>query len=638
MVRGFSDYAGTVRTTLINRFHLYCTALLLVLGISQSPSAHAQATTVDETHSSVSYQNPADWQTVYNEGAYGGSVAHSNVRGARVSIRFTGTRIFLQGVRCACGGVARIWLDGDWYDTVDTYGATLERFELYRFTDLADGEHVVEIEVQGERNSASTDTQVIIDNFIFQSSDLMQEYDANVTYTGTWIDVEDSSLSGGSLRASQEAGATARVTFTGTGITWIGYRCPCAAGIADVLAGSGSSVKKHTYAPSPEPQAEIYRIEGLPEGEHTLRIEVTGESAGANAWVAVDAFRVLHGTTGGGAETVPPTISMTSPEMNALVTGMVTLSASAEDNVGVTKVRFYTIDTNGSIFLGEDFTAPYAITRDTSGVPSGRTFTLWAEAYDAAGNLARSSPVFATVQHEDRSRPTVSITSPENGSLVSGTFDVTFDATDDFGIKTIELYRDMCCWNSVTFVENGAETVTVDSLSLLDGPHTLSAFAVDTANNRSAESAPVAITVDNSVQPGFVRIDEDSADVVFTGAWDFLEDIRDGGRQPMFHWGDAAHSATAGATATVTFEGTGIRWLGLYCDICGDATVALDGGTPQPVQFGASREFGRPGNISTEVYTSPVLPFGIHTLTITVVNEHPPGFDSVYIDGFEVMK
>ena len=39
--------------------------------------------------------------------------------------------------------------------------------------------------------------------------------------------------------------------------------------------------------------------------------------------------------------------------------------------------------------------------------------------------------------------PTVSITSPANGSTTSGSaFDVTFNATDDTGVRSVELYLD----------------------------------------------------------------------------------------------------------------------------------------------------------------------------------------------------
>src|SRR6266571_8504162 len=41
--------------------------------------------------------------------------------------------------------------------------------------------------------------------------------------------------------------------------------------------------------------------------------------------------------------------------------------------------------------------------------------------------------------------------------------------------------------------------------------------------------------------------------------------------------GQAAYSGAAGATATFTFSGTGVSWIGMKCEQCGIARVHLDG-------------------------------------------------------------
>ena len=82
------------------------------------------------------------------------------------------------------------------------------------------------------------------------------------------------------------------------------------------------------------------------------------------------------------------------------MTGTVSLAANATDSVGVTRVEFYYNNGDGNeVLLGSDSTAPFAITRDTTGVPSQRSFILHARAYDAAGNVGRSNSITVTVQH-----------------------------------------------------------------------------------------------------------------------------------------------------------------------------------------------------------------------------------------------
>ena len=97
--------------------------------------------------------------------------------------------------------------------------------------------------------------------------------------------------------------------------------------------------------------------------------------------------RLLYSLFGGSPapDTTPPTASITSPAAGATVSGTVTVSASASDNVGVARVQFYA----GTTFIGTDTTAPYQVSWNTNGVPNGQRI-LRADAYDAAGNLGAS--------------------------------------------------------------------------------------------------------------------------------------------------------------------------------------------------------------------------------------------------------
>ena len=83
------------------------------------------------------------------------------------------------------------------------------------------------------------------------------------------------------------------------------------------------------------------------------------------------------------ADTISPTVSITNPLNGATVKrgSTVTITASALDNVGVTKVEFSVNKT----FLCTDTTAPYTCVWAVPG-KRGITYTLTAKAYDAAGN------------------------------------------------------------------------------------------------------------------------------------------------------------------------------------------------------------------------------------------------------------
>jgi subtilisin family serine protease len=92
-------------------------------------------------------------------------------------------------------------------------------------------------------------------------------------------------------------------------------------------------------------------------------------------------------------DTLPPTVSISSPAAGAQVAGTVTVSASASDNVGLASVAFYV---NGTL-LSSDTSAPYTASLNTRKYAVGSTLTLTAVATDTAGNTATSAPVAVTV-------------------------------------------------------------------------------------------------------------------------------------------------------------------------------------------------------------------------------------------------
>ncbi len=93
-----------------------------------------------------------------------------------------------------------------------------------------------------------------------------------------------------------------------------------------------------------------------------------------------------------GGDTQAPTTAITSPTAGASLSGSVTVSATASDNVGVASVEFY-LD---GVLRASDASSPYQWTWDTTGSSNG-AHTLTAKAYDAAANVGTSAGVAVTV-------------------------------------------------------------------------------------------------------------------------------------------------------------------------------------------------------------------------------------------------
>ena len=94
-------------------------------------------------------------------------------------------------------------------------------------------------------------------------------------------------------------------------------------------------------------------------------------------------------------------------------------------------------------------------------------------------------------------------------------------------------------------------------------------------------------------------------------------------------------TATPGSTATVRFTGSRFRWFGMREPFSVIATVAIDGGTPVDVDpYVPNASVG-----SDQLYVSPVLAEGTHTVVITMTdrrNEDSQGGSSITFDRIDV--
>jgi hypothetical protein len=116
---------------------------------------------------------------------------------------------------------------------------------------------------------------------------------------------------------------------------------------------------------------------------------------GTQCTVVLTATKTVTATFQPIADTTRPTVSITTPASGATLTGIVTVSATATDNVGVVGVQFKLDGTN----LGaEDTAAPYSVSWNTASVPNG-VHTITAVARDAAGNSTTSAAVTVTVSN-----------------------------------------------------------------------------------------------------------------------------------------------------------------------------------------------------------------------------------------------
>jgi hypothetical protein len=194
--------------------------------------------------------------------------------------------------------------------------------------------------------------------------------------------------------------------------------------------------------------------------------------------------------TSGGAN-APPTASITAPANGASFTAgsTITVTATAGDSDGtVSQVVF---KANGTT-LCTDTTAPYSCAWTPTAIGS---VALTAEATDNNSAMTASSAVNVTVTAApDTTPPSVSLSTPANGATVSSAISVAATATDNVAVVGVQF--------RLNGANLGAEdatapySVTWDTTTAANGPHTLVAVARDAAGNLSTSSART-VTVNN---------------------------------------------------------------------------------------------------------------------------------------------
>jgi hypothetical protein len=188
----------------------------------------------------------------------------------------------------------------------------------------------------------------------------------------------------------------------------------------------------------------------------------------------------------GTPDSTVPTVSITAPAANAAVSGTVTISASASDTVGVSKVAFL-VD---GVALATDTIAPYSASWNTAALLAGSSHTITVIAYDAAGNNASATRT-VTIATIDITAPSVVISAPTTSASVSGLVTVMAAASDNVAVSKVVFLVDGTLLATDTASPYSASWNTA---SLAAGSsHAITATAYDAAGNSAANSRTVTI-------------------------------------------------------------------------------------------------------------------------------------------------
>ncbi len=224
-----------------------------------------------------------------------------------------------------------------------------------------------------------------------------------------------------------------------------------------------------------------------------------GLTCGNAYQVGVDAFDAAGNTsppanmavtTSPCPDSQPPTAPTNVTASTRTTTSIALTWAPATDNTGVAGYGIYN--------AGELVNTTTGTTGIVSNLTCATNYTLAVDAFDATGNSSTKTTVMVSTQPcTDTTPPTVTLTSPTSSSTITATVNTSANAADNVGVARVDFFRDGVSSGSDT---SSPYTIPLDTTTIANGSHTLSARAYDSAGN-VGNAAPVTVTVSNTTPP-----------------------------------------------------------------------------------------------------------------------------------------
>ncbi len=185
-----------------------------------------------------------------------------------------------------------------------------------------------------------------------------------------------------------------------------------------------------------------------------------------------------------------PAVMIMEPAAGQDVSGMVDIDVMAEDDTGIDYIEFFIDGLSANV----DTIAPYIFEWDTKIVEDDAEHIIAVIGYDIQGNSTLATPIAVYVDNFDNVNPSGQIQNPVPGQIVSGTVEVNILASDNVGIKDIELSINGSPRDTLyeePYIYSWDTTQETE-----DQSHVISVIVSDTSGN-IGYVLPVSVFVDN---------------------------------------------------------------------------------------------------------------------------------------------
>ena len=253
----------------------------------------SDSTTYEENNSLIKYSG--NWTSEALSSYSGGISKYSNQKWATITFSFNGTGFKWYGLANKYKGIANVYVDGVKY-SVDTYSSTSVNQKLFfEKTGLTNGTHTVRIEVTGLGNGSYINIDkldIIGGNLVPVAINTYEENNPYIYYSGSWNTESMNSYSAGVSKYSNQKGASINFTFNGTGFRWYGL-ANIHKGVANVYV-DGTKYSVNTYSSTTINNKLFFEKNGLQNGKHTVKIEVSDTTPGK--YINIDNIDIINGS------------------------------------------------------------------------------------------------------------------------------------------------------------------------------------------------------------------------------------------------------------------------------------------------------------------------------------------------------
>ena len=250
-------------------------------------------------------------------------------------------------------------------------------------------------------------------------------------------------------------------------------------------------------------------VDSVPDDPATLDTPGVTDYNSPLEWGDIDVFTKPFAAVAQASTTTLasyPSLSITSPVDGATVSGNVDIIAYASDSTGISSVAFY-ID---SVLVFSDTVYPYEYNWDVSSIANGTQHTIKVMATNTNG-YSTTKQISVTVNNaSSNSAPTVSITYPSGGEIVSGTLNIQYNASDIDGDSLsvdLKISSDSVNWDEIVSNSLNIGYYYWDTASVPDGVYRIKVVASD--GSLSAQAVSAEFTIANSTKTLTADINRD---------------------------------------------------------------------------------------------------------------------------------